>query len=308
MNRIATLALLAAIASASFAQGPGEHGRPPRPPAGGGDDDRRGLHDKMRALDERLAAIERRFEDGSMSKEEEGKLREEAKRLQAERGEVEKKLRAMGPPPGGDGMGPGGDRPGPGRPPGEPGGPGEPGMGPGGPRPMRTPVSAEDREKAIAWLKENEPTRLERLGELKQQRPDEHERAMNQVAMEVRDLLAMKQNDPKRYERRMSQRKLDYRANELAEKIVGSKQDTAAERKELKDVLGQLFDLREEDREQELKRLEEELVRLKETMAKRRASKDKLVERRMEDMLGEGMEWEPGREQPGGPPPPPRER
>ncbi len=308
MTRIATFALLAALSSLSFAQGsppPDGPGRPPRGPAGGGDEERRALHDKMRDLDDRLAAIERRFQDGSMSKEEEAKLRDEAKRLQAERGEVEKKLRSMGPPPGGEGMGPGGDRPGPGRPPGEPGGPGEPGMGP---RPMRTPVSAEDREKAMAWLKENEPTRLERLGELKQQRPDEYERAVTQIAMEVRDLLAMKQNDPKRYERRMSQRKLDYRANELAEKIrgAGENQDTTAERKELKDVLGKLFDLREEDREQELKRLADELTRLKETMAKRRESKDKLVERRMEDLLGEGMEWDPGKGTGGEQPPPPR--
>lgn len=317
MTRFASIVLFTAIALPALAQG--EPGRPPRgggPPPPAGDDERPRLHDKLHSLDERLAAIEKRFQDSALGKEEEARLRDEAKRLQAEREVVEKKLRELGPP---DGRGPDGRGPG-GRPPGGPGEPGEPGGpgGPGGPgRPMRTPPSAEDREKAVVWMKENEPTRLERLNEIRQSHPEEYERAMMQVAMEVRDLLTMKQNDPKRYERRMAQRKLDYRATELAEKIrgAGPDQEMAAERKELKDVLGKLFDLREEDREQELKRLEEELSRLRETMAKRKESKDKIVERRMDELLGEGLEWEPGGgrqdgpgREPGGPPPPPRDR
>ena len=207
--------------------------------------------------------------------------------------------------------------------PGGPGRPGEPpmgpdGMGPGGPRPMRgVALSAEDVSKALAWIGANEPVRLQRLNDLKKQRPEEFERAMNQVAFEIRELLAMKLNDVKRYERRVEQRNNDYRATELAEKIrgAGENQEMKAEREELKRILGKLFDLREADRELELKRLEEELSRLKDTMQKRRDAKDKIIDKRMAELLGEEdwLEWEPGGTgprpgEPGNPPPAPKDR
>ncbi|MEK7467470.1 MAG: hypothetical protein AAB074_08655 [Planctomycetota bacterium] len=205
--------------------------------------------------------------------------------------------------------------------PGGPGRPGEPpmgpdGMGPGGPRPMRgVTLTAEDISKALAWIGANEPVRLLRLNDLKKQHAEEYERAVNQVAFEIRDLLAIKQNDTKRYERRVEQRKLDYRATELAEKVrgAGENQEMKAEREELKEVLGKLFDLREADRELELKRLQEELERLKDTMQKRRDAKEKIIEKRMAELLGEedGLEWEPGGTKhgdQGNPPPVPRDR
>ncbi|KAF0241823.1 MAG: hypothetical protein FD180_4254 [Planctomycetota bacterium] len=204
--------------------------------------------------------------------------------------------------------------------PGGPVRPGEPPMGPdslgpGGPRPLRgVPVSAEDVAKGLAWIGTNEPVRLQRLNDLKQQRPEEYERAVNQVAFEIRELLTIKQNDAKRYERRVEQRKLDYRATELAEKIrgAGENQGMKAEREELRGILGKLFDLREDDRELELKRLEEELARLKDTMKKRKDAKDKIIEKRMSELLGEedDLQWEPGGpgSKPGEPPPAPRDR
>jgi hypothetical protein len=172
-------------------------------------------------------------------------------------------------------------------------------------------VSAEDREKAMAWLKEFEPVRLERLSQIKKEHPQDFERSLNQVAAEIRDLLVLKQNDAKRYEQRVEQRKLDYRATEIAEKVrgAGENQDTEAQREELKGILEKLFDLREADREQELKRLEEELARVKDSMKKRRDAKAKIVERRIAELLGEedDLKWEPGGEH-GNPGPAPRDR
>lgn len=63
---------------------------------------------------------------------------------------------------------------------------------------------------------------------------------------------------------------------------------------ELQKNLSNLFDLKEMQRETEVKLLEEEIKKLKEKIATRKNSKDIIVRRRIEELLGEGkyLEWE----------------
>ncbi len=63
---------------------------------------------------------------------------------------------------------------------------------------------------------------------------------------------------------------------------------------ELQKNLSNLFDLKEMQRETEVKLLEEEIKKLKEKIATRKNSKDIIVRRRTEELLGEGkyLEWE----------------
>lgn len=332
MKRFAAVALFASLAVSAFAQG--GNPPPPRPggppPRGAGDEERARLKDDLASVEDELAQVEDRMALAKTEKEKDelevkkaalmgkrealraaigarrgpdgpppdprmremhdklavleamieklqaDKKFEEARRASAEADELRRQIREME----------------------ENRAATDPNGGP--PRPPRVAVTAEDRERAIVWMKENEPTRLDRLSQLKaEKRFEEYDRAMTQTAWEIRDLLAMQKNDPQRFERRMEQRKLDYHASELAEKIrgAGDNQDTSSERQDLEDVLGKLFDLRETDREAELKRLEDELTRLKETMKKRKAGKAKIVEARMKELLGEvddDMKWEPG--------------
>ncbi len=65
-------------------------------------------------------------------------------------------------------------------------------------------------------------------------------------------------------------------------------------RKELLKNLSQLFDLKEAQREKEVKLLEERIVKLKEKIVTRKKNKDIIIRRRTEELLGEGkyLEWE----------------
>ncbi len=65
-------------------------------------------------------------------------------------------------------------------------------------------------------------------------------------------------------------------------------------KKELKKNLGQLFDLKETQREKEVKLLEERIVKLKEKITSRKKNKDIIIRRRTEELLGENdyLEWE----------------
>jgi hypothetical protein len=62
----------------------------------------------------------------------------------------------------------------------------------------------------------------------------------------------------------------------------------------LASVITQLFDLREMNRQEEVKRMEAELARLKETLVQRQKNRSSIIERRIQQLTGEAgaMEWE----------------
>ena len=65
-------------------------------------------------------------------------------------------------------------------------------------------------------------------------------------------------------------------------------------RKELQKNLSNLFDLKEIQKESEVKILEEEIKKLKDKIASRKKNKDIIIRRRTEELLGEGkyLEWD----------------
>ncbi len=73
-----------------------------------------------------------------------------------------------------------------------------------------------------------------------------------------------------------------------------SKSEKEKIKKNLKKSLSQLFDLKESQREKEVKMLEERIVKLKEKIASRKKNKDIIIRRRTEELLGENdyLEWE----------------
>jgi NTP pyrophosphatase (non-canonical NTP hydrolase) len=152
-----------------------------------------------------------------------------------------------------------------------------------------------DPNEVRKWLQENEPETFLRL-----QRAQEEGRRP-----EVLDLLAaaegrmaeresMKERDPQGFQRMTELRKLEGESLELAEAIRkgdgGHKEQATVK---LKDVLGRLFDLREEQRARELAELRKRVEDLEKALNGRKASKDRIVDRRKRQLLGEPLddEW-----------------
>jgi hypothetical protein len=65
-------------------------------------------------------------------------------------------------------------------------------------------------------------------------------------------------------------------------------------RTNLSNVIAQLFDWREINRQDEVKRMETELRRLKETLDQRQKNRAVIIERRIQQLTGEAgaMEWD----------------
>lgn len=85
---------------------------------------------------------------------------------------------------------------------------------------------------------------------------------------------------------------LERESRELVYKIHTSK---GMEKEEFKQklvrTLNEIFEIREHRREREIHQLEEKLNRSREVLFKRQENKDRIIEMRMEMLIGEAEEW-----------------
>jgi hypothetical protein len=156
------------------------------------------------------------------------------------------------------------------------------------------PLTQEEEDEALNLLKETDPRRYEQILQLKASNPLAYQRIMNGFARQFRNLTRIKANDPETYERILQERRMDRDCRDLAEACKTADSDEKKRIEiELKEKLNVLFDLRQENRELEIKRLEERLEELKEKNRLRIANKQEIVESRFQELLGKssGLEW-----------------
>ena len=97
------------------------------------------------------------------------------------------------------------------------------------------------------------------------------------------------------YDRQNKISNLEIKTEVLAFKYQQAKAaDKANIKSELKNKLGELFELREKDRQYQIAQLEKELEELKVSMDYRKKNKDLVISRRMQELLGEDkyLDWD----------------
>ncbi|MDI6732647.1 MAG: hypothetical protein QME16_01775 [Planctomycetota bacterium] len=143
--------------------------------------------------------------------------------------------------------------------------------------------------KMIDLLKQFDPERLEHLFHLMKVEPEAYIDLFKRTKEELMHLLELRKRDPERYEQVLKERTMEKEAKELAIRYreSGDKEEREKVKKEIRKQLEGLFDKREAQRETEIKRLEDELAKLKEKMKVRKANRDKIIERRQKELLGE---------------------
>jgi hypothetical protein len=150
-------------------------------------------------------------------------------------------------------------------------------------------------EETKAWLRENEPETLRRWTQLQEEgRREEAMRLMSEVAPRIREFKEMKERDPKGFEKMMEMRRLERESMEQAEQARRAPpEEREAAQKKLKETLGRLFDTREETRTRELAELKRRVEALEKAMSERKTNKERIVERRRRELMGEKLddEW-----------------
>jgi hypothetical protein len=143
-----------------------------------------------------------------------------------------------------------------------------------------------------AWLKENEPETLRRWNQLVEEgRREEAQRLLMEVAPRIRELQELKERDPKGFEKMMEMRRLEHQSAEQAEQARRAPpEEREAAAKKLKETLTRLFDAREEVRLRELGELKRRVEALEKALGERKNNKDRIVEKRRRELMGEKSE------------------
>lgn len=148
----------------------------------------------------------------------------------------------------------------------------------------------ESKEQDIRdILKEKNIVDMAFLDSLKTNNSLQYKHFMMKNWAEIQKLERIKTIAPELYERGLQKARLNGECWELAWKYRNSDEsdETEALRTELKEKLGQLFDLRETEKQERIEKLEEELEKLKEMVQERQENREEIIERRLNDMLNE---------------------
>ena len=147
----------------------------------------------------------------------------------------------------------------------------------------------------VKFLEQFDPERLKQLRHLKEVDPEAFLRMMKESQHEMMKLNELRERDPQRFEQIMKERQMENEIKELSLQCRKSQNNDEKEeiKKDIKTRLEKLFDLREAQRENEIKRMEQELNKLKEKMKTRKTNRDKIIERRQKELIGEedDMGW-----------------
>jgi hypothetical protein len=159
----------------------------------------------------------------------------------------------------------------------------------GGPdRVSRAEKSDAEREAAaLALVRENHPELAELLEQLKAMKPDQYERAINELWQVSRTLANLKKNESRRYSPALDVWKARSRAELLAAQLAGTP-DAALEGKLRAALKTQLdAEIRQQKVERELAK--ERLHKLDEAIDRLESRRDKVVESRYQIMLRKGQ-------------------
>jgi len=101
------------------------------------------------------------------------------------------------------------------------------------------------------------------------------------------EMQRLEQDDPEMYQLLVEDNRLDREASALARRVREAKStDREKLRAELAVVVNKHFDVRQQRRELSLKRMEEELKRLREAIESRSKGRDDVVQRRITELVG----------------------
>ena len=155
-------------------------------------------------------------------------------------------------------------------------------------------VPEREQEHVIRFVHEHFEGELAEAEELAREEPGEAREIVTDVVHEARELLELRQEHPEAFEKAMHRMAIERRSLELAERYRASKGEAREQLlKELRGVLSEAFSLRQAAMKGEMRELEEELDRLQTLVQKREANRDAIVERRIEELIGEDeyLDW-----------------
>ena len=154
----------------------------------------------------------------------------------------------------------------------------------------------EMEQAALTFVETYHASRLDDFRRMKIAQPEQYARTITDIWRRAEQLSILQKEDPQRYDMEIRQERLDEKTFVLAQTSRTAKEEKEKQntRQQLEASVNEQFDLREQIKEAEVKRMDGELQRVKEKLKQRRANKSEIVKQRINQLLnaGSGLEWE----------------
>ncbi len=146
-------------------------------------------------------------------------------------------------------------------------------------------IPAELESKVFSVIKKNDPAFADKLAKLKESNERKYDSTMMMAARFLN--MGKMANEPGIEKDIVRGISLEYEVRELALKYENAKESEKGKIKEdIKVKLNELFDIRTKRQEIRVKRLESEISQLKKNLEERKANKSKIVEQRLDQLVG----------------------
>jgi hypothetical protein len=155
-------------------------------------------------------------------------------------------------------------------------------------------LSDEQIEQVLEVLEDYRPEMAEQITDMRQRDPQRAEQLIRRAMMFVRPMMYMKQSDPEGYELHIRDAKLDRESHELSRRVREAQgRDADAMRAELRAVVAEHFDVRQQINERKLAALERRIAELRQQISARAEAREELVDQRFGELVGasDQPEW-----------------
>jgi flagellar biosynthesis GTPase FlhF len=155
-------------------------------------------------------------------------------------------------------------------------------------RPLELIPQAEQEKSGLEFLRAYRPLRADEIERTKPQNPHDYYQALREAFGERMEMERQRVEDPEGFSRREQMLRFDARCEQLGLDYRKADLDKKPSIERLmKELVNQLFELRQAQMEERLKEMEREYLNLKNNVEKRRKNKDRVVEIRILQLMGD---------------------
>ena len=162
------------------------------------------------------------------------------------------------------------------------------------PAPTPVKLSDEEYEALLKFYQQIDPDIRTKMGKLKVDEPYMHQHMLEHLYQEQIYLSRLEKEVPERYKEAIEMRRISAGTEKMAE-LYKQTDDNSEKKKieaDLRHMLGQLFDLREKEKVQEIERIRNRLGKLEQEMQERRKNREIIINNRLNELTGKRVYYE----------------
>ena len=170
-----------------------------------------------------------------------------------------------------------------------------PGERPEAPELAHEPPEPPSDEQLYNFLEKFDPERLQRLSHLEDVNPEEFHKLLEASRREFAHIQELKERNPEHFKQMMHMRRMEQESGQLARQYRECRNPQEKEQisKQLRGKLEKIFDLKEEQKNADISRMDEELSKQKEKAKTRQENRERIIKRHQRELQGddEDMRW-----------------